>query len=68
MPTREYTDLVSMISETIERLLADSMILSHPDQVTEATNGACASAPAYLFDYEKIVWHYPDAPARLIEE
>lgn len=69
MPTREYADLVSLITETIERMLiADPTILPDPDQGTEAARGAGGSAPAYLFDYEKIVWHYPDAPARLIEE
>ena len=69
MPTREYVDLVSVVMETIEQVLtADPMILPDPDQVTEATSGSGTSAPAYLFDYEKIVWHYPDAPARLIEE
>jgi hypothetical protein len=69
MPTREYADLVSMITETIEQLLtADPMILPDTDLGTEAAGGGYGAAPAYLFDFEKIVWHYPDAPARLIEE
>ena len=70
MPTREYADFVSMVTETIEQVLtADPMILPDPDQITEASaNAANGAALAYLFDFEKIVWHYPDAPARLIEE
>jgi hypothetical protein len=68
-PTREYADLVSLITETIERMVhANPMILRDSDQVAESPSGPYRCAPAYLFDYEKIVWHYPDAPARLIEE
>ena len=68
MPTREYADLVSVIRETIERVLA-----AHPTMLPEpdpATEGASTVGPvhAYVVDYEKIVWHYPDAVARLIEE
>ena len=70
MPTREYVELVSVVTQTIEQVLTDDpMILPDPDQGAGApTNGAGAPVPAFLFDYEKIVWHYPDAPARLIEE
>jgi hypothetical protein len=69
MPTREYADLVSAIVETIEQMLTDDpMILSEQDQITDAPNIGGGPAHAYVVDYEKIVWHYPDAPARLIEE
>lgn len=66
MPTREYADLVSLVTETIEQVLIADL---DPDQLKNApANGADGAAPACLFDGEKIVWHYPDAPARLIEE
>jgi hypothetical protein len=66
MPTREYTDLVSVVTETIEQMLP--MILPDPAQRAEAPASTAGCTPACLFDFEKIVWHYPDAPARLIEE
>jgi hypothetical protein len=69
MPTREYAELVSVITETIEQMLpADPMIQPDADQIPDAASAAKALALAYLFDFEKIVWHYPDAAARLIEE
>ena len=69
MPTREYADLVSAIAETIEQMLIDDpMILSEQDQTPDAPNIGGAPAHAYVVDYEKIAWHYPDAPSRLIEE
>jgi len=69
MPTREYADLVSAVAETIEQLLTDDpMILPEPDQMADAPNFGGGPAHAYVVDYEKIVWHYPDATARLIEE
>ena len=69
MPTPEYVELVTVVTETIEQVLtADGMNPSALDQLRNAPNGAAGHAPAYLFDVEKIVWHYPDAPTRLIEE
>ncbi len=68
MPTREYTDLVSLVTETIEQVLTTDPMILHPDQSAEATANAEGAVPACLFNCEKIVWHYPDAPARLIEE
>jgi hypothetical protein len=68
MPTREYAELVSAVTETIEQVLtADPMILPEPDQMADAATGGGPAHP-YVVDFEKIVWHYPDAPARLIEE
>jgi hypothetical protein len=68
MPTREYTELVSVITETIEQvLIADPTILPD-DQIAEAECTAVGPVHAFVVDYEKIVWHYPDAVARLIEE
>jgi hypothetical protein len=68
--TREYADLVSTVTETIEQLLTiNPMILPDPDQMPPMPfTGAEGQTPAFLFDFEKIIWHYPDAPARLIEE
>jgi hypothetical protein len=67
MPTREYADLVSVITQTIEEVLtADPTILTDPDDAGPVTFDG--PADTYIFDFEKIVWHYPDAPARLIEE
>lgn len=69
MPTREYAELVSVITEAIEQMLpADLMFPPDADQIAEATSTGDGLALAYLFDCEKIVWHYPDAAARLIEE
>jgi hypothetical protein len=68
MPTREYEELVSVITETLEHMVPDPLIAPDADQATEVASAADALAPAYLFDSEKIVWHYPDAASRLIEE
>jgi hypothetical protein len=69
MPTREYVDLVSVVTETIDQVLTTRpMILPDTDRRAEAAAHAGALTLAYLFDQEKIVWHFPDAPARLIEE
>jgi hypothetical protein len=69
MPTREYVDLVSVVTETIDQVLTTRpMILPDSHKTAEAAANAGALTRAYLFDYEKIVWHFPDAPARLIEE
>ena len=68
MPTREYEELVNVITDTLEHMVPDPLIPPDAEKATEGTRGATGLAPAYLFDYEKIVWHYPDAPARLIEE
>jgi hypothetical protein len=69
MPTPEYADLVSAITETIEQVLvADPMLLPDTDQATDADTMAGGPVHAYVLDFEKIVWHYPDAPSRLIEE
>ena len=69
MPTREYTELVSVITETIEQVLStDPMLLPDADQRPDAASSAVGPVHAYVIDYEKIVWHYPDAVARLIEE
>ena len=69
MPTREYADLVSAVAETIEQVLtADPMILPDTDQMTDAAAAPGGPVHAYVLDFEKIIWHYPDAPARLIED
>ena len=69
MPTREYADLVSAITETIEQIAtADPMILPEQDQTSDAATMPGGPVHAYVLDFEKIIWHYPDAPARLIEE
>jgi hypothetical protein len=70
MPTPEYADLVSAVAETIEQVLtADPMILPDHDQSNDDTPAfGPAPAHAYVLDFEKIIWHYPDAPSRLIEE
>jgi hypothetical protein len=69
MPTREYAELVTVITETIEQVLtADPTLLPDADQVTQAGITAAGPVHAFVVDYEKIVWHYPDAVARLIEE
>ena len=68
MPTPEYADLVSAVAETIDEVLtADSMTPPDPDQMSHAAF-AGGPAHAYVVDYEKVVWHYPDAISRLIEE
>jgi len=68
MPTREYTDLVSEIADTIEQVLTtDPMMLSDQEQ-TRAVTWSGGPVHAYVLDFEKIVWHYPDAPSRLIED
>ena len=70
MPTPEYADLVSAVAETIDQLLtADPTILPDHDQTTDIANPvAPAPGHAYVLDFEKIIWHYPDATSRLIEE
>jgi hypothetical protein len=65
MPT-PYEELVSEITETLEHMVPDPLIPPDGDQATEAATAS--GPPACLFDCEKIVWHYPDATARLIEE
>jgi hypothetical protein len=69
MSTREYADLVSAVAETLDQVLtADAMMPSDPDQLSDAEYTVSGPVHAYVLDFEKIVWHYPDAPARLIEE
>ena len=69
MPTREYADLVSTIAETIEQVLTtDPLMLPDADLTTDAATFAGGPAHAYVLDFEKIVWHYPDATSRLIED
>jgi hypothetical protein len=69
MPTREFADLVSMIAETLEHVLpSDPLMPSDPNQTRDAATYAGGPAHAYVLDGEKIVWHYPDAPSRLIED
>jgi len=68
MPTPEYADLVSVVAATIEQVLtADPMILPDTDQTNDAVI-AGGPAHAFVLDFEKIVWHYPDAHTRIIEE
>ena len=68
MPTREYEELVNVITDTLEHMVPDPLIPPDADQTTEGASTAVAPMPAFVFDYEKIVWHYPDAVSRLIEE
>jgi hypothetical protein len=68
MPTQEFADLVSVVEESLEQLLAtDPMMLPDTDQTASATFTG-GPAHAYVLDFEKIIWHYPDAMARIIEE
>ena len=67
--TREYEDLVSTIAETIEEVLtADPMILPDTDQMTDAGSIPGGPMHAFVLDFEKIIWHFPDPIARLIED
>lgn len=69
MPTQEFADLVSVVEESLEQLLAtDPMMLPDTDQTTSAPAYTGGPAHAYVLDFEKIIWHYPDATARIIEE
>jgi hypothetical protein len=68
MPTEEFAALVSVVEETIDQVLAaDPMMLPDAEQSTE---GPRYSAPvhAYVLDFEKIIWHFPDATGRIIED
>ena len=69
MPTREYADLVSAIAESIDLVLGtDPLMLPDQDQPTEAASIAAGPAHAYVLDFEKIIWHFPDATSRIIED
>lgn len=68
MPTQEFAELVSAIEETIVQVLpAEQLMLSDTDQTSDATPYT-GPVHAFVLDFEKIVWHYPDAASRLIEE
>lgn len=67
MPTPELTDFVSTVTETIDQVLHDNPMVK-PDSDQVSAYAADGTMPAYLFNFDKIVWHYPDAPSRLIEE
>jgi hypothetical protein len=68
MPTQEFEDLVSAIAETIEQVLpTDQLMPADSDQTTSA-GFAGGPVDAFVVDYEKVIWHYPDAVSRLIEE
>lgn len=68
MPTQEFAELVSAIEETIVQVLpAEQLMLSDTDQTSDAT-AYTGPVHAFVLDFEKIVWHYPDAASRLIEE
>lgn len=69
MPTREFADLVSAIAETIDQVLAtDPLMFPDPDQPTDAASYSPGPVHAYVLDYEKIIWHYPDPTSRIIED
>jgi hypothetical protein len=68
MPTPEFADLVSAIEEAMDQVLpTDQLMLPDPHQPPDATT---YSGPihAFVLDFEKIIWHYPDACSRLIED
>jgi hypothetical protein len=68
MSPGEYADLVRTVGETIEQVLpTDPQMNPDHDQTPHA---AFAGGPvhAYVLDVEKIVWHFPDASERLIED
>jgi hypothetical protein len=69
MPTREFADLVSAVTETIDQVLnTDPQMLPDQDQPTDAASFASGPVHAYVLDFEKIIWHFPDAAARIIED
>jgi hypothetical protein len=68
MPTPEFADLVSAIEEAMDLVLpTDQLMLPDTHQAADATT---YSGPihAFVLDFEKVIWHYPDACSRLIEE
>lgn len=65
MPTREFEELVNEISATIEQYVVPFDPMHQPDP--QPMNAAWP-AHDYVVDYEKIVWHFPDASSRLIED
>ena len=69
MPSPEYAELVSAIEETIDQVLTtDPLMLSDTDHPSDATTYPGGPVHAFVVDYEKVVWHYPDAVSRLIED
>lgn len=65
MPTREFEELVNEITATIEQYVVPLDPMEHSD--SQPMNAAWP-AHDFVVDYEKIIWHFPDAPSRLIEE
>ena len=68
MPTPEFAELVSAIEETIDLVLVTDPLM--PPESHQPPHEMAFTGPvhAFVLDFEKIVWHYPDAPSRLIEE
>ena len=68
MPTREFADHVSVIAETLEHVLPSDPLMLPDPEYTIAASYTGGPAHAFVLDGEKIVWHYPDATSRLIED
>jgi hypothetical protein len=67
VPALEYETFVSDIASAIARQFQLDRHTPIHNVVIQAVS---ASPPAelYCLDHEKVVWHYPDTAARLIEE
>jgi hypothetical protein len=68
MPTSEFAELVSAIEETIDLVLPPDQLMLHDTDQTSDTTTYTPPVHAYVLDFEKIIWHYPDACSRLIED
>ena len=68
MPTPEFAELVSAIEEAMDQVLpSDQLMLPDAHQATDTTTYS-GPVHGYVLDFEKIIWHYPDACSRLIED
>ena len=62
----DFDEFVSDVADTIARHLATS-------EAPAGTGGPVAAArheapDPFLLDHERIVWHYPDAASRIMDE
>ena len=76
----DYQKFVSNIASTIAQQFRSGDARPEPESVAAAAVPAVAAPAAaerasavppvesYCLDHEKIVWHFPDTAARLIEE
>jgi len=62
----DFDEFVSDVADTIARHLATS---DAPAAEGEAVAAPRRDAPdPFLLDHERIVWHYPDAASRIMDE